>query len=98
MFTFPIGQARQLDPLSLIIATDRASIMYYSRQYDSAVKQCRSVLELDPNFDHALRLIVPFYFELGRYDDEIEGIHRWGTPRKKSVGMGGRRLRPFGRC
>jgi TolB-like protein/DNA-binding winged helix-turn-helix (wHTH) protein len=70
-------QARQLDPFSLIIASDRAWIMYYSRQYDSAVKQCRSVLELDPNFDHARYLIVPAYFELGRYDDAIEGIQHW---------------------
>jgi TolB-like protein/DNA-binding winged helix-turn-helix (wHTH) protein len=72
-------QARQLDPLSLIIASDHASIMYYARQYDSSLKQCRAVLELDPNFDHAWYLIVPSYFELGRYDDAIEGIHRWAN-------------------
>jgi TolB-like protein/DNA-binding winged helix-turn-helix (wHTH) protein/Tfp pilus assembly protein PilF len=71
-------QARQLDPLSLIIASDHASIMYYSRQYDSAAKQIRSVLELDPNFDHALHLMVPSDFQLGRYEEAIEGIHRWG--------------------
>jgi TolB-like protein/DNA-binding winged helix-turn-helix (wHTH) protein len=75
-------QARQLDPLSLIIATDHASIMYYSRQYDGAVKQCRSVLELDPNFDHARYLMVPSYFELGRYDDAITGIHGWADREK----------------
>jgi TolB-like protein/DNA-binding winged helix-turn-helix (wHTH) protein/Flp pilus assembly protein TadD len=72
-------QARQLDPISLIIATDHASIMYYSRQYDSAVKQFRSVLELDPNFDHARHLMIPSYLQLGRYDDAIEGIHRWAN-------------------
>jgi TolB-like protein/DNA-binding winged helix-turn-helix (wHTH) protein/Flp pilus assembly protein TadD len=75
-------QARQLDPLSPIIATDHASIMYYSRQYDSAVKQCRSVLELDPNFDHARYLMVPSYFELGRYDDAIDGIRGWADRQK----------------
>src|SRR2546422_6535611 len=32
-------RARQLDPLSLIIATDNGAILYYSRQYDRAIKQ-----------------------------------------------------------
>lgn len=68
-------EARKLDPLSLIIAADRASILYYSRQYDNAVQQCRSVLELNPNFDHARVLMIKFYLELGRYD-EVLGLVR----------------------
>ncbi len=51
-------QARQLDPLSLIIAGDYAWILYDSRQYDSAVNQCRSVLELDPNDDRARNMMI----------------------------------------
>jgi len=43
-------RARQLDPLSLIIATDNGAILYYSRQYDRAIEQFRAVRELDPNF------------------------------------------------
>src|SRR5579863_253394 len=69
-------QARQLDPLSLIIASDYASILYDSRQYDSALKQCRSLLELDPNFGHALGLMIHPYFQLGRYDEAIELVNR----------------------
>ena len=65
-------QARQLDPLSLIIAVDHATILYYSRQYESAVKQCRSVLDLDPNYGHARAPMVPSYLQLGRYDEAIE--------------------------
>jgi TolB-like protein/DNA-binding winged helix-turn-helix (wHTH) protein/Tfp pilus assembly protein PilF len=72
-------KARQLDPLSPIIATDHASILYLSRQYESAVKQCGSVLELDPNFTHARSLIVPFDLQLGRYDEALEIINHW-TP------------------
>lgn len=69
------SQARQLDPLSLIIATDHASILYYSRQYESAVEQCRSVLELDPAYDHARIPMIPSYLQLGRYDDAIGEIN-----------------------
>ena len=70
-------QARQLDPVSLISATDRASILYESRQYDSALKQWRSVLDLDPTYDHAEHMMIPAYLELGRYDDAVKVIDRW---------------------
>lgn len=70
-------EARQLDPLSLIIATDHASILYHARQYEGALKQCRSVLELDPNFVHARDQMIPSDLQLGRYDEAIEGINRW---------------------
>ena len=69
-------RARQLDPLSLIIASDYASILYDSRQFDNAVKQCRLVLDLDPNFDHARVLMIPSYFQLGRYDEAVDLINR----------------------
>jgi len=69
-------RARQLDPLSLIIASDHAMILYYSRQYDRAVRQCQSVLELDPNFDHARDLMIPSLLQLGRYDEVLDQINR----------------------
>jgi TolB-like protein/DNA-binding winged helix-turn-helix (wHTH) protein/Flp pilus assembly protein TadD len=71
--------ARQLDPLSLIIASDYASILYNSRQYDSAVKQFRSVLELDPNYERAWDMMIPAYLQLGRYDEAADLMNRWAT-------------------
>ena len=47
------AEARRLDPLSLIIASDRGAIYYYARQYDQAIAEWQSVLELDPNFPRA---------------------------------------------
>ena len=70
-------RARQMDPLSLIIASDHESILYYSRQYDSALKQCRSMLELDPNYDRAQSAMIHSYLQQGRYDEAIDGINRW---------------------
>jgi TolB-like protein/DNA-binding winged helix-turn-helix (wHTH) protein len=69
-------RARQLDPLSLIIASDYAAILYNSRQYDSALKQCRSVLDLDPNYDRAEGMMIPSYLQLGRYSEALEAINR----------------------
>lgn len=75
-------RARQLDPLSLIIATDHASILYQSRQYDSALKQCQSVLELDSGYDRARVSMIPSYFRLGRYDEVMNLIDRWREHRE----------------
>jgi tetratricopeptide (TPR) repeat protein len=71
-------RARQLDPLSLIIASDYVAILYNSRQYDSALKQCRSLLELDPNYDRVQGMMIPSYLQLGRYGEAIEVINRAG--------------------
>ena len=68
-------RARQLDPLSLIIAADRGAILYFSRQYDQAIAQFRSVLELEPGFPRAY-LIVNVYTEKGQFADAFAGIER----------------------
>jgi len=59
-------KARQLDPLSLIIAADYGAILFYSRQYDSAIEQFRSVLQKDPDFYRA-DLITHAYIEKRMY-------------------------------
>ena len=69
-------RARQLDPLSLIIATDNASILYYSRQYDRAIAQCLTVLEMEPNFPRA-HLMVGAYVEKGQFEEAIADIEKW---------------------
>ena len=43
-------RARELDPLSLIIAADNGMIFYYSRQYDPSITKLDAVLEMDPDF------------------------------------------------
>ncbi len=55
---FPqIENGRQLDPLSLIIATDYGAILYFSRQYDRAIEHFRGVLEMEPDFPRAHMLV-----------------------------------------
>jgi TolB-like protein/DNA-binding winged helix-turn-helix (wHTH) protein/Tfp pilus assembly protein PilF len=75
-------RARQLDPLSLIIATDKGTILYFSRQYDQAIEQFRAVLEMDPDFPRA-HMIVFAYAQNGRFADASANIEkgpwRWAT-------------------
>ncbi len=63
-------KARQLDPLSLIIATDNAVIYYYSRRYDVAIRRFRGVLELDPDFPRA-QMIRYAYAEKGEFREAL---------------------------
>jgi DNA-binding winged helix-turn-helix (wHTH) protein/Flp pilus assembly protein TadD len=56
-------RARRLDPLSLIIAADNGAILYYSRQYDRAITQVRTVLRKDPKFGRADGLLTFAYVE-----------------------------------
>jgi len=59
-------RARQLDPLSLIIATDNGAILYYSRQYDRAIAQFTAVRALDPGFPRA-GIIFESYVQKGMF-------------------------------
>ena len=72
-------QARRLDPLSLIIARDHVSILYLSRQYEDALKQCHSLVELDPSYDPAGTLTIPSNLQLGRYAQAATAVNRWAA-------------------
>jgi len=76
-------RARQLDPLSLIIAADNGVILYYSRQYDRAIEKWRAVLEMDPDFGRA-HLITAAYIEKGMFAEALANIeskrHPVGPP------------------
>lgn len=63
-----IERAEQLDPLSLIIKTDKGAIFLYARQYTQAIGQLKAVLRQDPRFGRA-HLINLAYVETGRYEE-----------------------------
>jgi tetratricopeptide (TPR) repeat protein len=69
-------RARELDPLSLIIAADHGVIFYFSRQYDRAIEQFRGVLRKDPNFSRAS--FVSFsYVEEGMFAEALAETAKW---------------------
>lgn len=72
-------RARQLDPLSLIIASDNGVILLYSRQYDRAIEQFRGVLDLDPHFSRA-QMITHAYLEKGMYDEVLKILETVSSP------------------
>ncbi len=73
-------RARQLDPMSLIIASDHGGILYYSRNYDRAIAQCRAVLEMDPGFTHGGVFIFASYVQEGKFIEALDEIDRAHVP------------------
>jgi TolB-like protein/DNA-binding winged helix-turn-helix (wHTH) protein/Flp pilus assembly protein TadD len=69
-------RARQLDPLSLIIATDNGAILYYSRRYDRAIEQFRAVLSMDPSFPRA-HIVIFAYVENGMFREALTETEKW---------------------
>jgi TolB-like protein/DNA-binding winged helix-turn-helix (wHTH) protein len=69
-------RARQLNPLSLVIAADNGAILYFSRHYDRAIERFRGVLALDPNVVRA-HLVIAAYVQEGEFQDALSDITAW---------------------
>jgi tetratricopeptide (TPR) repeat protein len=61
--------AVELDPLSFVIRTSLADVLYFARRYDDAVCVLRDVLELAPEFKWAHMDMGRAFTELGRHDE-----------------------------
>lgn len=70
------NQARHLDPLSLIIATDQATILYLARRYDEAIEQFRSVLQKQADF-HKPYVLIWAYAQRGMFPEALAEIEKW---------------------
>jgi TolB-like protein/DNA-binding winged helix-turn-helix (wHTH) protein len=69
------ARARQLDPLSLIIAADNGAILYYARQYDRAIAQFTAVRQMDPEFSRA-KLISYVYVQKGMFAEALSDTQK----------------------
>jgi TolB-like protein/DNA-binding winged helix-turn-helix (wHTH) protein/Tfp pilus assembly protein PilF len=69
-------RARQLDPLSLIIATDYGASLYFSRQYDRAIDEFHTVLAMEPSFPRA-NMVMFAHVEKGMFAEALDDIEKW---------------------
>ena len=77
-----IQRAHELDPLSLIIHTDMGFALYYARQYDQAITQLRTTLEMNRQFPLANLWLGRACQEQGRYAEALAAF------REASTGLG----------
>ncbi len=76
-------RARELDPLSLIIAADNGAILFYSRQYERAIEKERSVRDIDPQMARAA-LIVNAYTARGAFAEALRELDRYRAAQPRS--------------
>ena len=67
-----IRLAQKTDPLSLVINTDLAEVLYFARQYDQAIQEANKVLEMDPQFPLAHLTIAWCYAAKQQYEAAVE--------------------------
>lgn len=66
-----LEQARQLDPMSLVINADIGLAHYFARRYDQSVDQLLKTIEMDPNFAPARYYLAEVYVEKRMFDEAI---------------------------
>jgi TolB-like protein/tetratricopeptide (TPR) repeat protein len=64
-----LRKARDLDPLSPIMASDLADAYIYAHRYDEAIAELKKVIQLYPNFAPAHDYLSAAYSTAGRVDD-----------------------------
>ncbi len=71
-----IRRAQQLDPLSIIIPTDIGFQLYYTRRYDEAIQQLKSILQVNPAFPLAHLWLGRAYQQKGAYQEAISEFNQ----------------------
>ena len=66
-----IKRAQQLDPLSPDTNASLAYILYFTRDYDEAIRYCQRALALEPNFLDALLLLGLSYEQKGMLEEAL---------------------------
>jgi serine/threonine-protein kinase len=69
-------RAIAMDPLSPILATSHADVLYYARRYEEAKAELDLVIETDPRFAPAWLDLGRLELQLGRVEDGIAAYRR----------------------
>jgi len=66
-----IRKAESLDPLSLVINTEAATLLIRARRYDEAIEQIRKTIQMDPSFAFAHFVLGMAYEQKWMYPEAI---------------------------
>jgi len=71
-----LGRAEDLDPLSLIVPTDRGRALFFARRYGPALAECQRSLDAERAYAPALITRGMVLEELGRYPEALVGYRQ----------------------
>jgi DNA-binding winged helix-turn-helix (wHTH) protein/TolB-like protein/Tfp pilus assembly protein PilF len=74
-----IRQAESLDPLSPIIQSVEAWILYYARDYPQMIAQCKRVIGKEPNFGEIYAYLSRAYEQQGMFRDAMDAYQKRST-------------------
>lgn len=74
-----IRRAQALDPLSLIIRSVEAWVLYFARDYDQMLAQCQRVIEIDETFGEAYAYMGLAYEQKGRFREAMDSYQKYST-------------------
>ena len=74
-----MDRALRLDPLSLVINSDRGWVLFFARRYSDAIEQAREALELDESFFYLRWLLGRSYAEEGSFDEALRELEAAAT-------------------
>jgi serine/threonine protein kinase/Tfp pilus assembly protein PilF len=69
-------QAEQRDPLSLLMKSNVAGVLYYAHRFDEALIKCREILQIDPTFGMAHRRLMQLYVEKKMFNEALASGRR----------------------
>lgn len=81
-----IREGLRLDPISINLLNQRCVMLYFAKEYQTALTECGKVLELDPVFPFAHDFVMKLQARLGNYEWLVE--HYSGA--REALRKGGR--------
>ncbi|MCA1625242.1 MAG: protein kinase, partial [Acidobacteria bacterium] len=69
-----LNTAHDLDPLSLSTNFGIATLFYFERNYDEAIRRIKEMQSLDPNFTLGYGLLGTIYIKKGMNDDAVAAL------------------------
>ena len=90
-----IDRAHQLDPASLIIATQVGAVDIALRQYDKAIDTCRKMADESPTFAQVHRCLALAYWGKRMYPQAIEEFKAYGSGDKNAAEAAQAMIRGF---
>ncbi len=71
-----IKRAKELDPLSSVISINIAEMYQWQNDHDATIQQALKILEIDPNYADAYRVLGLSYLKLGQQPKGIEHLQK----------------------
>jgi serine/threonine protein kinase/Tfp pilus assembly protein PilF len=71
-------RACELDPLSLVVNTNLAWVLYFNREYEKAIESCKKVIEMDPGFFWAHSVLGDIYVQKSMFEEATIELKKGG--------------------